>query len=94
MPRLYPRHKQDQPITLLPQGLGPHPNLDSKTPLLSPRLSAVQGPPPPKKTLTVGPERARTHDKRATSLPCVHTQVCARDNKSVTCLETYATAGP
>ena len=24
------------------------------------------------------------------TLPCAHTQVCARDNKSVTCLETYA----
>ena len=47
-----------------------------------------------KETLTVGPERARTHDKRATSLPSAHTQVCAWDNKSVTCLESYATADP
>ena len=44
--------------------------------------------------MAVGPERAKTHDKRVTSLPRAHTQVCARDNKSVTCLETYATAGP
>ena len=40
-PRLYPKHKQDQPITLMSRGLGPHPNLDSKPPLLSPELSAV-----------------------------------------------------
>ena len=39
------------------------------------------------KTLTVGPKRAGTHDKRATSLSSAHTQVCARDNKFVTCLD-------
>ena len=44
--RLYPRHKQDQPTTLLSRGLGPHPNLDFKPPILSPGLSAVLRPPP------------------------------------------------
>ena len=81
MLRLYPRHKQDQPTTLLSWGLGPHPNWDSKPPPLSPRLRAVQGPPNPKTTMTVGPKRAGTHDKRVTSLPYAHTQVCAQDNK-------------
>ena len=70
------------------------PDWDSKPPPLSPGLSAVQGPPNPKTTMTVGPERARTHDKRVTSLPSIHTQVCARDNKSMTCLASYATASP
>ena len=36
---------------------------------------------------SVSLERDRTHDKRATSLPSAHTQVCAQDNKSVTCLD-------
>ena len=42
---------------------------------------------------SVSSERARTHDKRATSLPYTHTQVCAQDNKSVTCLASNATTG-
>ena len=93
MSRLYPRHKQDQPITLLSRGLGPRPNLDSKPPLLSPGLSAVLRPPPsPPPISRFG--KSRIHDKRATSLPYAHNQVCARDNKSVTCLEPYATTGP
>ena len=94
MPRLYPRHKQDQPTTLLSRGPGPHLNWDSKPLPLNPGLSAVQGPPNPKTTMTVGSESAETYDKRVTSLPCAHTQVCARDNKSMTCLESYATASP
>ena len=69
MPHLYPRHKQDQHIPLLSRGPGPRPNLDSKPPptwvpdsvwcldLHYPRLQSV------------GPERAGTHDKKATSLP-------------------------
>ena len=43
---------------------------------------------------SVGPERAKAHNKRATSLPCAHTQVCARDNRSVTGLASVATTGP
>ena len=72
----------------------PCPNYDSKPPPLSPRLCAVQGPPNPKITMTVGLERVRTHDKRVTSLSSAHTQVCARDNISMTCLESYAMNGP
>jgi hypothetical protein len=34
-----------------------------------PGLSVVLRPPPKNLPLTVGPERAKTHDKRATSLP-------------------------
>ena len=53
-----------------PRCLGLHPNLDSKPPLLSPRLSVVQGPPPPHLQL-VGPERARstTREQRVFSVP-------------------------
>jgi hypothetical protein len=29
-PRLYPRHKQDQPVPLLPRGPSPRPSSDSK----------------------------------------------------------------
>ena len=46
------------PSPSYPGCLGPRPNWDSKPPPLSPELSAVQGPPNPKITLTVGPERA------------------------------------
>ena len=59
----------------------------------SPGLSAVQGPPPSPPPISRS-GKSRIRDKRATSLPCAHTQVCARDNKSVTCLEPYATTGP
>jgi hypothetical protein len=65
MPHLYPRHKQDQPcqgvqvpvqtVTLSPQHL-------------SPGLSAVLRPLPNNPPITVGPERAGTHDKKVTSL--------------------------
>ena len=64
--------------------LGPRPNLDSKPPLLSPELSAVQGPPPSPPPISRS-RKSQIHDKRATGLPCAHTQVCARDYKSVTC---------
>ena len=69
-PRLYPRHKQDQPTTLLSQGPGPRPNLVWCLDLHHPRLQSV------------GLERARTHDKRATSLPCTLNR--HRQGKSVT----------
>ena len=52
--------------------------------ILSPRLSVVQGPPPPPLPISRS-GKSRIHDKRETSLPCAHTQVCTRDNKSVTC---------
>ena len=44
------------PSPSYPGCLGLHPNLDSKPPLLSPGLSVVQGPPPPR-LQSVGPER-------------------------------------
>ena len=46
MSHLYPRHKQDQPISLLSRGLGPRPNLDSKPPHLRPGLNMVLRPSP------------------------------------------------
>jgi len=72
------------PSPSYPRCPSPCPNLDSKPPLLSPGLSAVQGP-PPSPPLISRSRKSRIHDKRATSLPCAHTQVCAQDNKSVTC---------
>jgi hypothetical protein len=67
-PRLYPRHKQDQPIPLLSRVS----RSPSKLGLLAPVLEAR--PQYGAKTSTyprlqsVGPERARSHDKRITSL--------------------------
>jgi hypothetical protein len=67
-PRLYPRHKQDQPVFLL-SWVSRSP---SKLGLLAPSLEAR--PQCGAKTFTyprlqsVGPERARAHDKRVTSL--------------------------
>ena len=72
---------------------GPRPNLDSKPPPLNPGLSVVQGPPSPPLPISRS-GKSWIHDKRATSLPSAHTQVCARNNRSVTCLESYATTGP
>ena len=63
---------------------GPRPNLDSKPLLLSLGLSAVQGPPPSPPPISRS-GKSQIHDRRATSLPYAHTQVCAWDNKSVTC---------
>jgi hypothetical protein len=83
-PRLYPRHKQDQPVPLLSQVS----RSPSKLGLLAPVLEAR--PQYGAKTSTyprlqsVGPERAGAHDKRVTSLPSPHPLVYARDNKSVT----------
>ena len=50
--------------------------------------------PPPSPSPISRSEKSWIRDKRATSLPCAHTQVCARDNKSVTCLESYAMTDP
>ena len=86
-PACTPGTSRPNPSLSYPGCPGPRPNWDSKPPPLSPGLRAVQGTPPQKKTLTVGMEKDRTHDKRATSLPSTHTQVCARDNKSMTCLD-------
>jgi hypothetical protein len=85
--------RRTNPSPSCPGCPGPHPNLDSKPPLLSPRLSAVQGPPPSPPPISRS-RKSRIHDKRATSLPCAHTQVCAQDNRSVTCLASIATTGP
>ena len=82
------------PSPSYPRVLGPRPNWDSKPPPLSPGLSAVQGPPPQKRNPNSRSKKSRIHDKRATSLLSAHIQVCAQDNKSVTCLEPNATAGP
>ena len=58
-PACTPGTSMTNPSLSCPGCLGPRPNWDSKPPPLSPRLSAVQGPPPPKnKTQTVGPKRA------------------------------------
>ena len=71
------------PSPSCPGCLDPRPNLDSKPPLLSPGLRAVQGPPPSLPPISRS-EKSQIHDKRATSLPYAHTQVCAQDNKSMT----------
>ena len=73
------------PSPSCPRCLGPRPNWDSKPPPLSLGLSAVQGPPPPKTNPNSRSGKSRIRDKRATSLPSAHTQVCAWDNKSMTC---------
>ena len=93
-PAYTPGTSRTNPSLSCPGCPSPRPNWDSKPPPLSPGLSAVQGPANPKTALKVSPERVESHDKRVTSLPCAYTQVCARDNKSVTCLEPNATAGP
>ena len=85
-PACTPGTSRTNPSPSCPGCPGPRPNLDSKPPLLSPKLSAMQGPPPSPPPISQS-EKRRIHDKRATSLPCAHTQVCARDNKSVTCLD-------
>ena len=77
-----------------PRVLGLCPNWDFKPPPLSPELSAVQGPPPPKTNPDSRFGKSRIHDKRATYLPSTHTQVCAQDNKSMTYLESYVIVGP
>jgi hypothetical protein len=68
-PCLYPRHKQDQPVPLLSRGPGPRPNWDSKPQHCRPGLSVVLRLQTHNPSITVGPERAGTHDKRVTSLP-------------------------
>jgi hypothetical protein len=80
-PRLYPRHKQDQPVPLLSRVS----RSSSKLRLLAPVLEAR--PQYGAKTSTyprlqsVGPKRARAHDKRVTSLPSPHLLVYAQDKK-------------
>ena len=93
-PHLYPRHKQDQPITLLSWVSRSPSKLGLQAPAPESRTQCGARTFYPKTTLIVGLKRARTHDKRATSLPYAHTQVCARDNKSMTCLASNARAGP
>ena len=83
-PACTPGTSRTNPSLSCPGCLGPRANLDSKPPLLSPGLSVVQGPPPPPLPISRS-GKSRIRDKRATSLPCAHTQVCAQDNKSVTC---------
>jgi len=79
MPRLYPGTSRTNPPLSYPGCPGPRPNLDSKPPHLNPGLSAAQGPPPPPLPISRS-GKSRIRDKRAASLPCAHTQVCARDN--------------
>ena len=83
-PACTPGTSRTNPSPSYPRCAGPHPNLDSKPSLLSPGLSAVQGPPPSLPPISQS-RKSWIHDKRATSLPGAHTQVCARDNKSMTC---------
>ena len=78
-PACTPGISRTNPSPSCPGCPGPRPNLDSKPPPLSPRLSAVQGPPPPPLPISQS-GKSRIRDKRATGLPCAHTQVCARDN--------------
>ena len=92
-PHLYPRHKQDQPTTLLLRGLGPRPNLDSKPPHLSPGLSVVlRSPPSPPPISRFGKSRNPWQESNEPSRP--HKRVCAQGNKCVTWLESNATDGP
>jgi hypothetical protein len=94
MPRLYPRHKQDQPVPLLSRVS----RSPSKLGLLAPILEAR--PQYGAKTSTyphlqwVGPERARAHDKRVTSLPSPHPLVYARDKKICDLTRVHATNCP
>ena len=93
-PACTPGTSRTNPSLSCPGCLGPRPNWDSKPPPLNPGLSAAQGPPPPKTNPDSRSGKSRIRHKRATSLPSAHTQVCARDNKSVTHLESYAMNGP
>ena len=78
-PACTPGTSRTNPPLSCPGCPGPRPNLDSKPPPLNPGLSAVQGPPPPPLPISRS-GKSRIRDKRAASLPCAHTQVCARDN--------------
>ena len=78
-PACTPGTSRTNPSLSYPGCPGPHPNLDSKPPPLNSRLSAAQGPPPPPLPISRS-GKSRIRDKRAASLPCAHTQVCARDN--------------
>ena len=92
-PACTPGRSRTNPSLPCPGCQGPRPNLDSKPPLPSPGLNVVQGPPPSLPPINrFG--KSRIHDKRATSLPYAHTQVCARDNRYVTCLASIATTSP
>jgi hypothetical protein len=64
-PRLYPRHKQDQPVPLL-SWVSRSP---SKLGLLAPRPQGGAKTSTYPCLQSVGLERARVHDKRVTSLP-------------------------
>ena len=88
-----PGTSRTNPSPSYPRCLGPRLNLDSKPPLLSPRLRVVQGPPSSSPPISRS-RKSWIYNKRATRLPCAHTQVCAQDNKSMTFLEPYAMIGP
>ena len=92
-PACTPGTSRINPSLSYPECPGPHPNWDSKPLPLSPRLSAVQGPPNPKTTLTVGPERAgstiREQQVLQAPIPKYVLGII-----SLTCLESYAMASP
>jgi hypothetical protein len=83
-PRLYPRHKQDQPIPLLSRVSRSPSKLGLLAPVLEtrPQYGAKTSTYP--RIQSVGPERAGAHDKRVTRLLSPHPLVYARDNKTVT----------
>jgi hypothetical protein len=68
-PRLYPRHKQYQPVPLLSRVFRSPSKLRLLAPVLEarPQYGAKISTYP--RLQSVGPERARAHDKRVTSLP-------------------------
>jgi hypothetical protein len=69
MPRLYPRHKQDQPVPLMSRVSRSLSKLKLLAPVLEarPQYGAKTSTYP--RLQSVGPERAGAYDKRVTSLP-------------------------
>ena len=93
MPRLYPKHKQDQPISLLSRGLGPiqtwTPSPHTWDPVSIWCLDLHFFPPP------ISRSRKSRNPRQECNKPSrSHKQVCAQDNKSVTWLPSTATDGP
>jgi hypothetical protein len=86
-PRLYPGHKQDQPVPLLSRGLGPRPSSDSKPPNTAglasvwclDLLNLIYIT-----TLKSRSEKSRNPWQERNKSSCSHKQVYARDNRSVT----------